>query len=108
MVGVGSDISTDVGVDKGVGRGGRKGDGRGDLLYRLDLVLQRRGIGRAAGERGAVGRSRVDGVQLQNQNVNNEQIREIALLLLPMFLSLADCRSPLTAGSCFDQGRART
>jgi len=64
MVGVGSDISTDVGVDKGVGRGGRKGDGRGDLLYRLDLVLQRRGIGRAAGERGAVGRSRVDGVQI--------------------------------------------
>jgi hypothetical protein len=28
-------------------------------------VLQRRGVGRPAGERGAVGRSRVNGVQLQ-------------------------------------------
>lgn len=31
-----------------------------------------------------------------------------ALLLLPMFLFLADRRSPLTAGRCFDRGRART
>lgn len=60
MIGVGSDI----GVDEGVGRGGRKGDRRGNLLHWLDLVLQRRGVGRSARERGAVGRSRVDGVQL--------------------------------------------
>lgn len=61
MVGVGGDI----GVNKGVGRGGRKGDRRGDLLHGLDLVLQRRGVGRPAGERRAVGRSRVNGVELQ-------------------------------------------
>lgn len=60
MIGVGSDI----GVDEGVGRGGRKGDRRGNLLHWLDLVLQRRGVGRSARERGAVGRSRVDGVQI--------------------------------------------
>lgn len=63
MIGVGSD----TGVDKGVGRGGRKGDRRGDLLHGLDLVLQRRSVGRSAGERGAVGRSRVDRVQLQDR-----------------------------------------
>jgi hypothetical protein len=63
MTGVGSD----TGVDKGVGRGRRKGDRGGDLLHGLDLVLQRRGVGRPAGERGAVGRSRVDRVQLQDR-----------------------------------------
>lgn len=52
-------------VDKGVGRSGREGDGRSDLLHRLDLVLQRRGVGRPAGERRPVGRGRVDRVQLQ-------------------------------------------
>jgi hypothetical protein len=60
MTGIGSD----TGVNKGVGRGGRKGDRRGDLLHGLDLVLQRRGVGRPAGERGAVRRSRVDRVQI--------------------------------------------
>lgn len=52
-------------VHEGVCRGGREGDGRSDLLHRLNLVLQRRGVGRAAGERRAVGRSGVDRVQLQ-------------------------------------------
>jgi len=51
-------------MDEGVGRGWRQGDGRRDLLHRLDLVLQRRGVGRAARQRGPVRRSRVDGVQI--------------------------------------------
>lgn len=53
VVGIGGYTS----VDKGVGRGRRERDGRGDLLHWLDLMLQRRGIRRVAGERRAVGRS---------------------------------------------------
>lgn len=51
-------------VDVSVGLSGRQRDGRSHLLHRLDLVLQRRGVRRAAGKRGTVG-GRVDGVQLQ-------------------------------------------
>jgi len=55
-------------VDIGVGGGRRQGDGRSDLLLnRLDLVLEGRGVGRAARHRGAVGGGRMDGMQLQNK-----------------------------------------
>jgi hypothetical protein len=52
-------------VDIGVGGGRRQGDGRSDLLLnRLDLVLEGRGVGRAARHRGAVGGGRMDGMQI--------------------------------------------
>lgn len=67
VIGVGGGNAS---VNKGIGRGGREGDRWGDLLHRLDLMLQRRGVGRSAGERGAIGRGRVDRVQLQEVYVN--------------------------------------
>ena len=48
--------SMDVGV---VGRR-RQGDRRGDLLDGLNLMLERRGIGRTTGKRRSVGRSRMN------------------------------------------------
>ena len=56
--------SSNPGVDVRVGGGRRQGDGRRHLLNGLDLVLERRGVGGPAGQRGPVGGSRVDGVQL--------------------------------------------
>jgi len=46
------------------GRGGRQGQSRGHLLRRQDLVLQRRRFGRTARKGGAIGRARVDRVQI--------------------------------------------
>jgi hypothetical protein len=53
-----------------IGRSRRQGNRRGNLLNRLDLMLDRRGVGRTAGERRTIGRSRVNGVQLQQIDVN--------------------------------------
>jgi hypothetical protein len=47
-----------------VARGRRERNGRGDLLGGLDLMLQRRGVWRATGQRGSVGSRRVNGMQL--------------------------------------------
>src|SRR5687768_9089157 len=44
--------------------GGRKRDGGGDLLGGLDLVLERRRVGRGTAKGRTVGSRRVDGVQL--------------------------------------------
>jgi hypothetical protein len=99
MVGVGSNI----GVNKGVGRGGRKGDRRGDLLHRLDLVLQRRGVGRPAGERGAVGRSRVDGVQLQVLVSVRRDLREVRCCSCCFIVIASALTIPQDRVECFDR-----
>lgn len=58
-------ITGNTRVNVCVGLSRRKGDGWSDLLHWLNLVLQGRGVGRPAGERGPVGRGGVDRVQLQ-------------------------------------------
>lgn len=63
-----SGVTSNTRVDVGVGGSRRQGDGRSDLLLdRLDLVLEGRGVRRAARQRRAVGRCGVDGMQLQNK-----------------------------------------
>lgn len=56
--------SSNPGIDVRVGGGRRQGDGRCHLLNGLDLMLERRGVGGPAGQRGPVGGSGVNGVQL--------------------------------------------
>lgn len=60
-----SGVTSNTRVDVGVGGSRRQGDGRSDLLLdRLDLVLEGRGVGRAARQRRAIGRGGVDGMQI--------------------------------------------
>lgn len=99
MIGVGSDI----GVDKGAGRGGGKGDRRGDLLDWLDLVLQRRGVGRPAGERGAVGRSRVDRVQLQFLVSIRRDLKEVRCCSCCFVVVAPALTIPHDRVDCFDR-----
>lgn len=50
----------DTGMNVGIRRGRRKRDGWCHLLHRLNLVLERGGVGRAAGERRLIGRGGVN------------------------------------------------
>ena len=56
MAGIGSQAT----VDKRIGSCGGEGDGWCDLLHGLDLMLQRRSIGRSARQRRAIRRGGVD------------------------------------------------
>ena len=58
-------VTRNAGVNVGVGGRGREGDGWGDLLHRLNLMLERRGIGGAAGQRRPIRGGGVDGMELE-------------------------------------------
>ena len=85
-------ITGNASVDVGIGLGGRERNCGSNLLHGLDLVLEGRGVGRPAGKRGPVGRSRVDRVQLQ-ETINTSSFRQ-------------EDKSPAGRGRGEDSGRA--
>jgi hypothetical protein len=92
-------ITANPWVNIGVAGGRRQGDGGSDLLDRLDLVLERRGIGRSTGERWPIRGSRVDGVQIIFRQETGAKLQVVIQVKRPSSLE-AGTESRHSRGLC--------